>query len=117
MKQFGPFALRIGIGGLFLTMGIMKLMNPAMITGMLGNLGFPAAAFWAWILIIVEIVGGASVLTGFKLKWVTPFLAVVLVVAIATGNQPIMALTNAALLSGLVSLWLSGPGAWALDKK
>ena len=117
MKKFGPFALRIGIGGLFLTMGITKLMNPAMITGMLGNLGFPAAAFLAWILIIVEIVGGASVLAGFKLKWVTPFLAVILIVAIATTGQLTNALKDTALLSGLVSLWLSGPGAWALDKK
>ena len=119
MKEFGPFALRIGIGGLFLTTGILKITNPSMVVGMLQNMGFPGPAFWAWLLILVELLCGASVLVGFKLKWVTVPLAIVLLVAIAT--NPTGGLTNplkdTSLLLGLVSLWLSGPGAWALDKR
>ena len=119
MKQFGPFALRIGIGGLFLITGILKLSNPSGVVGMLDRLGFPGPTFWAWLLILVELVCGASVLVGFKLKWVTVPLAVVLVVAIATnpGGGIMNPLKDASLLAGLVSLWLSGAGAWALDKK
>jgi len=117
MKQFGPFALRIGVGGIFLTAGIMKILNPPMIVGMLESLGFPGPTFWAWLLILAELLCGAAVLTGFKLKWTTVPLVIVMIVAIATSDQPMTVLPNVVILSGLVSLWLSGPGAWALDKK
>jgi putative oxidoreductase len=118
MKQFGPFALRIGVGGIFVFAGIMKLMDPQMITGMLESLGFPGAAFWAWLLIIVELLCGAAVLTGFKLKWTTIPLAIVMIVAIAVSlDQVSVVINNFVILSALVSLWLSGPGAWALDRK
>jgi len=89
-----------------------------MITGMLSNLGFPGPGFWAWLLILVEIVGGAAVLVGFKLKWVTAPLALILFVAIVISPSGMMgALKDIALLSGLVSLWFSGPGNWALGKR
>lgn len=120
MKQnYGPFALRIGVGGLFLLTGIMKLMDPSKITGMLDGFGFPASTFWAWLLIFVELLCGASVLVGFKVKYATVPLAIVLLVAIVlmAPNNMMSALKDAVILSGLVSLWLSGPGTWAVDKK
>jgi len=43
--QYGATILRVILGILFIVPGISKLMNPGMITGMLGDLGFPAAAF------------------------------------------------------------------------
>ncbi len=119
MKEFGPFALRIGIGGLFLTTGILKLMNPSMVTGMLSNLGFPGATFWTWLLILAELLCGVAVLVGFKVKWAVIPLGVVLFVAIVT--NPTGGLTNplkdSVLFISLISLYLSGPGAWALDKR
>lgn len=117
MKEYGPFALRIGIGGLFVIAGIMKLMNPAMIVGMLETLGFPGPSFWAWLLILVELLCGAAVLTGFKLKYSTVPLAVVMFVAIFVSlDQVSIVLNNSVFLAGLISLWLSGPGAWSLGK-
>ncbi len=115
MKEYGPFALRIGVGGIFLFAGIMKVMNPSMVVGMLDTLGFPGPSFWTWLLIIVELVCGAAVLVGFKLKWVTIPLAIVMLVAIVTSDMQV-AINNVVILSGLVSLWLSGPGAWSLSK-
>ncbi len=120
MKKYAPFALRLGIGGLFLTTGMLKLVDPSAITGMLSNFGFPGASFWAWLLILTELVCGAAVLVGFKLKWVTVPLALVLVVAsvlVAAGGNVLVALSNMALFAGVVSLWLSGPGALALSKR
>jgi len=116
MKEFGPFALRIGIGGIFVFAGIMKLMDPSMVVGMLEGMGFPGPAFWTWLLIIVELLCGVAVLTGFQLKWTTIPLAVVMFVAIVVSDTQV-AINNTVILSGLVSLWLSGPGAWALSKK
>ncbi len=115
MKEYGPFALRIGIGGIFVFAGIMKLINPSMVVGMLGGMGFPAPGFWTWLLILVELLCGAAVLVGFKLKWATIPLAVVMLVAIVVSDMQI-AINNTVILSGLVSLWLSGPGAWALSR-
>jgi uncharacterized membrane protein YphA (DoxX/SURF4 family) len=50
---------------------------------------------------------------GFKVKWTTIPLAVVMLVVISTTNQ---AMTGVSILSGLVSLWLSGAGKWALSR-
>ena len=118
MKEFGPFALRIGIGGLFLTTGIMKLMNPSGVTGMLSNLGFPGATFWTWVLILAELLCGAAVLVGFKVKWVVIPLGVILFVAIVISpGGVISSVKDSVFLISLISLYLSGPGAWALDKR
>ena len=113
MKEYAPFVLRLGVGGIFVYAGIMKLINPSMVTGMLDNMGFPGAAFWAWLLILVEVLCGASVLLGFKTKWTAIPLAVVMLVVISTTND---VKTGVILLAGLGSLWLSGPGKWALSK-
>lgn len=117
-EKYAPFALRLAFGAMFLNAGIMKLLNPAMIQGMLGGFGFPMPAFWTWLLIFVEVVGGAMVLLGLKLKYATPFLAIVLIVAsVFVSSQGVgQVLIHIALLSGVVSLWLSGPGMWALKE-
>lgn len=118
-QKYAPFALRLGIGSLFLVAGIFKFIDPTKITGLLQNLGFPFSEFWAWLLVLVELLGGTAVLTGYKLKWVTPPLAVVLIVATVTVayKQPTNLMIHIALLSGVVSLWLSGPGKFGLDKR
>ena len=116
MKDYGPFVLRIGIGGLFIITGLMKIMNPPAVVGMLTSLGFPGPQFWAWLLILAELLCGAAVLTGFHLKYTTVPLVIVLIVAISTTGQLMNGLKDAVLLLSLVSLWLSGPGEWALSK-
>lgn len=117
MKKYGPFATRVGIGGLFLATGIMKLLDPSMVEGMLDGMGFPAAALLTWLLIFVEVLGGAAVLVGFKLKYVTVPLAIVLLVAsVVMIDQPGIMVSNLALLAATVGLWFSGPGAWAVSK-
>lgn len=113
MKEFAPFVLRLGVGGIFAFTGIMKLLNPSMVVGMLDGMGFPGPAFWAWLLIAVELLCGTSVLLGFKVKWVTIPLAIVLIVVIVAAGQ---VMVGVSLLAGVVSLWLSGPGKWALSK-
>lgn len=118
MKEYGPFVLRLGIGGLFVAAGIMKLFDPAMIEGMLGGFGFPAPVFWTWLLILSELFFGTAVLTGFKLKWTTIPLAIILVVAIVLSFDNIgVVMNNIVFLFCLLSLWLSGPGALALHHK
>ena|SRR3989338_2801827 len=118
MKEYGPFALRLGVGGIFVFAGLMKLLDPNMIEGMLGGMGFPVPAFWTWILILSELLCGVAVLTGFKLKYTTVPLMVVMIVAsvvMLTGDTASMVTFPLLTLFALVSLWFSGPGALALS--
>lgn len=79
-KTYGITILRIALGLLFLIPGLGKLMNPAGITGMLGGLGFPIAGFFAWILLISEIVFGTMLIFNWKTKIaVWPLFAILLV--------------------------------------
>jgi uncharacterized membrane protein YphA (DoxX/SURF4 family) len=114
MKEYAPFVLRLSVGGIFLFAGIMKLFDPNMVSGMLGGMGFPAPAFWTWLLIAAEALCGASVLLGFKLKWAAVPLMIVSIVILAVASA--QAMVAISLLASLVSLWLSGPGKWALSK-
>ncbi len=124
--QYAPTVLRVGLGVLFLVPGIMKLMNPAMVSGMLGQIGFPMATLFAWILILVEVVGGLMLITGFKTKFAVPPLVIVMLVAIfavvvptISGNLAAGAvglLFHVLALLGLVSVGMSGSGACSIKQ-
>ena len=81
-KNYGPTFLRLGLGILFIFMGLGKLQNPAGITGMLANIGFPAAVFWAWLLLLSEIIFGAAILIGFKVKFTTIPLIIIIIIIV-----------------------------------
>ena len=124
-KGYGLAILRIVAGLLFLLPGIMKLMDPAGITGMLTGLGFPAPSFLAWILLLSEIIFGASLIVGWKTKYATWPLVIVLLVATLTVALPgalenpigwINVLFHLVGMGALISILLDGPGAWAVSK-
>ena len=123
--EFGPVVLRAVLGLLFVIPGIAKLFNPANIIGMLGKLGFPAAALFGWVLILLEIGFGAAMLAGWKLKYTVWPLVVILVVATLTvtipsfGTNPmayINLLFHVVAIGSLVSLYLTGPGQMAVKQ-
>ena len=124
-KGYGLAILRIVAGLLFLLPGIMKLMDPAGITGMLTGLGFPAPSFLAWILLLSEIIFGASLIVGWKTKHATWPLVIVLLVATLTVALPgalenpmgwVNVLFHLVGIGALISIFLDGPGAWAVSK-
>jgi len=122
---YGPTLLRIFAGLLFILPGFMKLFNPSGIIGMLTNLGFPAAAFFGWILIISEIMFGLTVLLGIKLRYTVWPLVIILAVALVTVAIPkisepmgmIGVLWHLLGISALISLALTGPGMYGIDSK
>ena len=125
-KDYAPTIIRVLAGLLMLLPGLSKLMNPSKIIGMLGSLGFPAAGAFGWILIFSEVVFGAAVLVGWKVRYTVWPLVVILAVATLTvhipsiGENP-MALINILFhllgMGALISVYLSGPGALAIDKE
>ncbi len=87
-KCFGPYAdwgfvfLRLGVGIVFLVHGIQKLMGIAMVSGFFGQVGIPAAGFFAWVVALVEAVGGLALILGFAARYAGLLLSIVMLVAI-----------------------------------
>ena len=124
-SHYGPTLLRVVLGLLFIIPGLGKLANPAMIIGMLGQLGFPVATLLGWILLLSEIVFGAAVLTGWKTNYTVWPLVIVLAVATLTVGLPMlgkdpMAMINVSFhvlgIAALISVYLTGPGAYAVKQ-
>jgi uncharacterized membrane protein YphA (DoxX/SURF4 family) len=81
------------LGLLMLVPGLMKLfvMKPSAVVSMLSGIGFPAASFFAWVLILSEIVFGIAILANWKMEYsVWPPIIIMLVAAftVAWGNWP-----------------------------
>ena len=121
--MLGHTLLRVVIGLLFVVSGIKKMLAPDMVIGMLGNLGFPIAPFFAWVLILSEALFGAFVLVGYKVKYTAWPLAIVLIIAeilVVIPNGGVGS-TNSFFhligIAGLITIALTGPGKWALTKK
>lgn len=119
MKEYGTFALRLGLGGFFVTAGIMSIFLATSVIAAITNLGFPLPRLFTWLLIMIELICGAAVIVGYKIKYVTVPLALILFVAITT--NPLGGITHpikdAVLLLAVIALWLLGPGMWGLDRK
>ena len=126
-SPYGLFILRIVLGIAFAVHGWGKLSGGVdNVAGFFGTIGVPAAALVAWIVTIVELVGGILLIIGALTQIVGILLALVVLGAIvfayiAQGN-PIVdrgAITwekEAVFAAAALCLTLAGPGAWALDE-
>jgi putative oxidoreductase len=116
--------LRLGVGIIFLVHGTQKLMGIAGTAGFLGGLGFPAATLFAWILAIVETLGGLFLIIGLYTRLSALLLSINMVLAISlvhlkngfsnsNGGYEFTML----LLFGALTLLFGGPGKrLALEK-
>ena len=120
---YAPTILRICVGLLFVLPGLLKLVNPSMVQGMLTQIGFPSPMFFTWVLILVEIIGGLMLIVGFKAKYAVWPLVVIMIVAIITTVVPQLVQSPMAVISllfhllaigSLVSIYLSGPGSCSI---
>jgi putative oxidoreductase len=92
MNRLTPYAalfMRLAVGGVFLQHGLTKFHNgvPA-VAGFLGGIGFPLAAAWAVVLIVVETIGAICVLLGVFTRAWAACMAVEMVVAILLVRVP-----------------------------
>ena len=109
---------RVLLGLLMLVPGLMKLfvMKPAAVSGFLDSLGFPASMFFAWVLIILEIVSGAMILANWKVEYAVWAPIVILLVALVTTTpwstpgqiKATNVLFHLVAISGYVMLWKGG---------
>ena len=122
LNSYTPTYLRITLALLFIFIGINKLMDPTGITGMLTGLGFPLASFFAWVLLLSEIIFGLALLVGWKIRiavWPLFFILLVATLLIHIkaafadfSNVPIVMnlLWHLIGMSGLMLLRETGPG-------
>ncbi len=123
-KEYATLPLRLVVGGILLTMGLMKLLvfTPA---GFAGSMlaGFPMAIVFAWIVILTEILGGLALILGFGTRPVAVPVIITMLVAIYmhffvfTGSSAGFFAAEPAILvlAGATSLLVSGSGKLSLD--
>jgi putative oxidoreductase len=129
VRQTAPYGLallRIALGIAFALHGWSKLSGGMDgVAGFFASLGIPAASLVAWIVMIVELVGGILLIIGFLTQIVGILLALDMLGAIifAYLGRGAPFIENGAiswereLVFGVAALCLAlaGPGAWAVD--
>ena len=137
-KQWAPLPLRIMLGVGFVYHGWPKLFSSQGhqgFVGMLGALGVPAPEMTAWLVGLVETVGGLALIVGAFVAVVSVVLIVDMVVAMVTVHAPngfnFINITgmgkegpvfgmpgaevNLLYIAGLLALVIGGTGAWSVE--
>lgn len=118
--KYGFWALRLTVGAVFIYSGWMKLSNMDTTVAMFGQLGFPMAAFWAWLVALVEFVGGIAVVLGVATHFFAMLLAIIMVVALIGVHRKMpfqSAIAPITLLGSTLALMCLGGGPGQLWKK
>ena len=76
------FALRVVLGVVMLFHGLPKLKNLSSTGESFSGMGFRPGIFWAWIVGVLEIVGGIFLIFGFLTQAVSLLLAIQFIVII-----------------------------------
>lgn len=119
MRNWGLLLLRVALATIFIYHGWGKLNGIEQTAGFFGKIGIPAAGFMAWVVALVEFLGGIAILLGVYTRFTAKLLAIVMLVALFTahwGGPWKSAELPIALLGGLCALVGVGGGKWQLLK-
>lgn len=113
---------RMLVAAVFLVGGIAKLVNFAPTRDALANAGLPIAGTLLAIAVLVEVVGGLFLVSGFKVREASVALSVYLVAVtlLLLGDFSVeanraSALLNLAIVGGLLGLYAHGSGMFSAD--
>ena len=122
------FFIRLAVGLIFFTQGILKYIDPKMGVERFTRIGFPHPYFTAHFVGTFEIVCGALVLIGLFTRLAAIPLLIVICTAIATTKIPELshanqgfwfmvsdARTDFAMVCSLIFLVVSGPGRVSIE--
>ncbi len=123
-KSLGLLILRLFVGGIFIVHGTQKLMHMEDTINFFSQINIPS--FFAWVVAIVETVGGVALILGMFVQYASVLLSIILVVAIVKvkwvfGGETILSKFAAgeidlALLGSCIALAFTGPGKMSLSK-
>ena len=118
-QDWGFVLVRAVIGAIFIVAGSGKLFGGIEgFSGMLAGLGLPAPVVFAWIVALIELIGGILILVGLFTRYAPVPLAVIMLVATYiqwSGGGFGRARLDLLLLSVLVLLMMTGPGKISID--
>jgi putative oxidoreductase len=122
------FLVRLAVGLIFFTQGLLKYIDPNMGVNRFTKIGFVHPAFTAHFVGTFEIVCGALVLVGLMTRIAVIPLFIVICTAIGTTKLPELfrtgqgfwfmvsdARTDFSMLMSLLFLLVAGAGAWSID--
>jgi putative oxidoreductase len=114
---------RLLIAAIFLLSGWSKLGDPAGTAAYIASVGLPLPEVGAYLAIIVELVGGAMLLFGYRTKLAATALALFTLVAavffhsaLGDQNQFIHFFKNIAIVGGLLQVIAFGSGRLSLGR-
>jgi len=122
------FLIRLAVGLIFFTQGVLKFIDPNMGVNRFTRIGFSNPAFTAQFVGTFEVICGFLVLVGLVTRVAAIPLLIVICTAIATTKMPELsrpnqgfwfmvsdARTDFSMLTSLLFLLVAGAGAWSLD--
>lgn len=121
--DLGLFLIRLAVGVVFITHGYGKLMNISGTTGFFSSIGIPMAEFFAWVVALVELIGGIALVLGLwvpvfgLLLAIIMFFAIVLVKWVGPNGGFSSSEFEIVLLFASLGIMFSGAGKCALDNK
>jgi uncharacterized membrane protein YphA (DoxX/SURF4 family) len=124
------FFIRLPVGLIFLTQGILKFSDPNMGVLRFTRIGFAHPAFTAHFVAVFEVLSGVLVLAGLCARVASLPLLIIISTAIITTKLPELsrpnqgfwfmvsdARTDFAMLCSLIFLIAAGPGVWSFDRR
>jgi len=122
----GMLLLRLAVGIVLFTHGWQKLFVNGVpgVAGFFGAIGIPAPGLMAWVVTLLELVGGAALILGLATRIVAPLVAIMMLVAILTVKRSVGLIgaegtgyeLDMLVLAGALTLMFAGPGLYALDR-
>ncbi len=122
MKSIIQLLCRIMLALVFIFAGLSKLKDPSGTMAYMQSMGIPGLLLWPTI--PLEILGGISLILGYKTRITAYALAIFCIATalifhrnFADQMQTIMFLKNIAIAGGLLLLAISGRMAYSLDNR
>lgn len=123
-KGLGLLILRLFVGGIFIVHGTQKLMHIEDTINFFSQIGINS--FFAWLVAIVETVGGIALIIGMFVQYASILLSIILIVAIIKvkwvyGGDTLLSKFAAgeidlALLGANLALVFTGAGRYSLAR-
>ena len=117
--SWAPVLLRVVAGIVFAVAGWLKFQDMEATITMFGGAGIPAETFFAYLVAIIELVGGIALIAGLWTRVAAKLLGIIMIVAfLITVTQVgfLMAQLPLVMFAVCFSLFTTGGGKYSMDR-